>query len=530
MLKLISNIISIVTSIMNKLNLPTFLGLIILVVLFNGLFIGNLQNDIIQNKHESIRTITLNNQIQYSADQEDNKSSKLYNDRLQHFADGKVFSYLWSLVKPYFKYSRMSYLAASLIFLIYLFYFRYIDIYEYEPWKYIISTFFAGVIFADLGLIFYDFTSVIVGWRLNDGLINDFFYTIIVIGGIEEFVKILPLILLLRFTKIVNEPVDYIVYGGVAALGFAFAENVMYFDRLGASVILGRALTAVVLHTSLTGIVAYGFVLRDYRKKSMAPFRMFLVAIILHGLYDLFLINPTAQSFMLIAYVILFASISTFNNILSNSLSNSPYYSASVHLEIRKIQFLLVGGLLGIFILQFILLITTESLEAAKDNILSSSIAAVILIPALVVGFGKIKLHPRKWKSLKIPFLITKITIDNEGQDIKGKYLQFKNMTRNALMLDYFPNMGKVYKQSSDSKGRLWFYIQLERIAHHPNYNNKHIVIRSKFGNELLNESKGIGMAGIYLINNKTKKPKFVGWCSVEIMISSKVASWFAEA
>ena len=479
-----------------------------------------------QTKIETYITesIGLDNSAQPNVFDKDSESNRIQKTRTQYFAEGNITAYIASIVLPYFQYSRMSYIAAFLVFLIYLFYFRYIDIYEHEPWKYIFLTFLAGIVFGDFGLVLYDFTTVVFGWQINGQAISDFFYCILVIGGIEELVKIIPLIILLRFTKIINEPVDYIVYGGVAALGFAFSENIMYFDQHGAGIILGRSLTAVVLHTSLSGIVAYGFVLRDYRQKKLAPLKMYLIAIAFHGLYDFFLINPSARTFMILSYMILFISISTFNHIISNTLSNSPYYSKSIHFEVRKIQFLLIGGIIGIFVIQFMLLILTESFDSATSSIVSSLIT-LALLPALVMGFGNIELHPRKWKSLRMPFILKKIVIDREDYSLVDKHLQFTPLTRNRLMQAYFPNMGKVYEQSMDSKGRLWFYIRLEHLGKHPNFNNKHIVIRSKFGNELLNESQGIGMAGIYLINKRNNKPEFIGWTSVALMDSFKTSA-----
>jgi RsiW-degrading membrane proteinase PrsW (M82 family) len=448
--------------------------------------------------------------------QENIESTK---SRTQYFADGDIGNYIVSLIRPYFQYSRMSYVAALLIFLIYLFYFRYIDIYEYEPWKNIILTFLAGIFFADMGLIFYDSVAVFLGWTINDNFISDLFYTIFVIGGIEESVKIIPLLFLLRYTKVINEPVDYIVYAGVAALGFAFSENVMYFDRHGASIVLGRALTAVALHTSLSAIVAYGFVLRDYRKQANAPLKMFLIAISMHGLYDFFLINPLARTFAIISYLILFSSITIFNGIISNSLSNSPYYNRSVHLEIRKIQTLLIGGLVGIFLLQFLLVWVSESMAAAEDSFMSSLLVAAILIPALALRFGNIQLHPRKWKSIRIPFLFRKIMIDDVEDDLVNVRLQIRPLTRNKLMNMYLPNAGIIYKQQDDSKKRRWFYVKLDVAAPPTEFNNRHIIIRSKFGNELFNKESGMGMAGIYLVNKATNKPAFIGWAAVEKLL-----------
>ena len=467
------------------------------------------------------KSITFDKEMHLSNTTGINDNNSIAKSRTQYFADGDVSSYFISLFKPYFQYSKISYLSAMLIFLLYLFYFRKIDIYEFEPWKNIIFTFLAGIFFADMGLILYDFNHVVLGFYMNDLVLNDLFYSIFIIGGIEEFVKIIPLLLLLRFTKIINEPIDYIVYGGVAALGFAFSENVMYFDRMGPSIVFGRALTAVVLHTSLTSIAAYGFVLRDYRNKKSAPFKMIFIAMIFHGLYDFFLINPTAKNLSILAYVILFASITIFNRIISNALSNSPYYNKSIHFEVHKIQRFLIAGLIGIFIIQFILISLVDSFAEAKESILPAVVFAIILIPTLANGFAKVELHPKKWKSIKIPFTFKKLMLDDEDTDLVSRYLQLNPMTRNRIMLDYFPNKGTIYKQSYDSKKQVWFYIKLARLGNSPKYNNKHIVLRSKFGNTLLNDTDAIGMAGVYLINKETNKPVFVGWCSVEELVSS---------
>jgi len=500
------------------------LGTMLILVLFTLISLNYSPIYQVYLDSNTTQSIRLDDSIQLNVIQVDDTNSNIQISRTRYFAEGNIIAYIKSIVLPYFHYSRMSYVAALLIFLIYFFYLRYIDIYEHEPWRYLLLTFFAGIIVSDFGLVFYDFTAVVIGWQINGRPISDFFYCILVIGGIEELVKIIPLILLLRFTKIINEPVDYIVYGGIAALGFAFSENIMYFDQHGAGIILGRSLTAVVLHTSLTGIVAYGFVLRDYRKKKFAPLKMYLIAIAFHGLYDFFLINPSARTFMILSYMILFISISTFNHIISNTLSNSPYYNKSIHFEVRKIQFLLIGGIIGIFVIQFVFLVVTESLNSARDSIVSSLIT-LGLLPALVMGFGNIELHPKRWKSLRMPFILKKIVIDREDYSLVDKHLQFTSLTRNRLMQAYFPNMGKVYKQSNDSKGRLWFYVSLDRLADRPKFNNQHIVIRSKFGNELLNESQGIGMARIYLINKRTNKPEFIGWTSVALMDSSKISA-----
>ena len=47
-------------------------------------------------------------------------------------------------------------------------------------------------------------------------------------GLSEEIIKIIPVLIILKTTKFINEPIDYIIYSSISALGFAFIENIQY--------------------------------------------------------------------------------------------------------------------------------------------------------------------------------------------------------------------------------------------------------------------------------------------------------------
>ena len=59
---------------------------------------------------------------------------------------------------------------------------------------------------------------------------------------IEETVKFITLLLILWFTKAIDEPYCYILYPFDSTLGFSFIENAMHLTQRGLKIINARAL------------------------------------------------------------------------------------------------------------------------------------------------------------------------------------------------------------------------------------------------------------------------------------------------
>ncbi|MBP7263332.1 MAG: PrsW family intramembrane metalloprotease [Spirochaetia bacterium] len=122
---------------------------------------------------------------------------------------------------------------------------------------------------------------------------------------VEEGVKYLFLRIQLKRNPHFDEVMDGIVYAASVSLGFAFAENLLYglADR-GALVI--RAFTAVPMHAAATGIMGY-WLGRAKREPEAAPAharRGFLCAVLVHGLYDLFLFAGGAAALLSMAVLV----------------------------------------------------------------------------------------------------------------------------------------------------------------------------------------------------------------------------------
>ena len=108
----------------------------------------------------------------------------------------------------------------------------------------------------------------------------------ITVGVVEEGVKLLASVYAFRRREF-DEPVDGIVYGVTASLGFAAAENLRYFamGRLAAPLVCARAFMTVPAHMFFGAIWGYGFGEALHRKR---PRRLlfFGLAALSHGTYD----------------------------------------------------------------------------------------------------------------------------------------------------------------------------------------------------------------------------------------------------
>ena len=208
-------------------------------------------------------------------------------------------------------------------------YYRLIDIYEMESLKYFILTFLLGCssVLLVIGLNRYLNDS---SFQLNGDFINDFVYCVFKIGVIEEFAKTVPFIIIyFLFKNQFNEPIDYLVFICISALGFSAAENIKYFYNHGPYIINSRAILSTVGHMFDTSLVAYGIIRYRYRNTPITEILLyFFLAALSHGFYDFWLIYDGVSSFgWLITILYFLITISVFAVILNNALNNSTFFT-----------------------------------------------------------------------------------------------------------------------------------------------------------------------------------------------------------
>lgn len=292
-------------------------------------------------------------------------------------------------------------------------YFRLIDIYEKEDLRYAALMFAGGassvfIVFALQTHLFSKFY-----YEMNGGFVHDFIYTVLKIGIPEEFAKIVPFLVFYKvFKKQVNEPIDFIFYCSVSALGFSAFENVLYFMNSGPSLINGRAILSTVGHMFDTSIIAYGFVRYKYYHKRfsvLALFGYFVLAASVHGFYDFWLMYQPFQSWgWIVTFVYFVMSLSIFAGILNNALNNSEFFTYEKAISSRKVtsRILIYYGI--VFLIQLVLLTIENDLKFAFQNFVYNLLLVGIIITIAAFRLGRFTLIRKEWAPLPIefPFLI----------------------------------------------------------------------------------------------------------------------------
>jgi RsiW-degrading membrane proteinase PrsW (M82 family) len=137
--------------------------------------------------------------------------------------------------------------------------------------------------------------------RLFRGYAESLYQAFILAALVEEGVKYLLLFGFVRRHSEFDELTDGLVYGMAASLGFAFLENVLYIGG-PSTVLLLRGVTAVPLHAGCGALIGY-FIARahfDPRRRSAIGL---LLAVAIHGLYDVLIFSPGLWSFAALAVV-----------------------------------------------------------------------------------------------------------------------------------------------------------------------------------------------------------------------------------
>ena len=112
----------------------------------------------------------------------------------------------------------------------------------------------------------------------------------LVVGLTEEGSKMLGAWAVARHRREFDEPVDGIVYGAAAALGFAAVENVRYFaeGRMSPTLVVMRAFTTVPAHMCFGAIWGYALGRKLVQPRTSLLLYLLLAAF-MHGAFDAFL-------------------------------------------------------------------------------------------------------------------------------------------------------------------------------------------------------------------------------------------------
>jgi RsiW-degrading membrane proteinase PrsW (M82 family) len=210
--------------------------------------------------------------------------------------------------------------AAAIIWFVYT-----RDKYDKEPVNLLILAFGFGV----LSII-----PAVIGSAMG----GEFFYvstnpvmTAIYAFGVVAFSEELAKFLFLRFVIFrkpeFDEPYDGIIYAVMIGMGFATFENFLYVADGGLGTAFLRMFTAVPAHAVFGVAMGYwvGLARFDPVRKREYLSRGLMVAVLLHGAYDFFLMQSNIPGLFAFSFIGLYWSIKWSMKAIRQHRDNSPF-------------------------------------------------------------------------------------------------------------------------------------------------------------------------------------------------------------
>jgi len=200
------------------------------------------------------------------------------------------------------------------------------DKYEREKAIPMLICFLLGAIIT-MPALFLEAKADSIGWSESEHFGMTFFVAFIVVAFNEELFKFVALYLFPFQQKFFNEPFDGIVYAVMIGMGFAMVENILYVHRFGIAETWGRAFTAVPSHGVYAIIMGYyaGLAKFNTTQRWTLLLKGLLFATLLHGAYDLFLLQQELEWLMLLSIVILYGSMFLAWRMIKTHQKDSPW-------------------------------------------------------------------------------------------------------------------------------------------------------------------------------------------------------------
>lgn len=399
--------------------------------------------------------------------------------------------------------------GALLITIVWLAYLIRINIPGKTRWAALLTTFLLGALFAvPTTTIITDFIRITVGFDLNDNPLNDFMYSVIGIGLVEELVKFLPVLLILWCSKAVKEPVDYIIYASVSALGFAFTENLLYLKSSQLDIIHTRGFWTAVSHMFDSSVIAYGLVLAKFRyKKSLVLyfFMFYGLAALGHGFYDFWLISEPVKGMWFITLAFTLSTILMYTSFINNALNHSYTSAENVNFNMNRQAVFITSALIGITIFEYIVLSIIYGPITGNFSLISALFSSSYIIFFLSVRLSNIDIVRNEWGKIEffeiVPYYLITGRKANQNQ-VVGKKFTFTSFRRKGPLLNCLPVTGEVVKREKISGFNGWFLVKLEQPITLGRQQHDHIYISTKERSDSL-ENDSNQLVHFMLIPNK---------------------------
>ena len=207
------------------------------------------------------------------------------------------------------------------------------DKYEKEPKALLVICFLLGM-FITVPARYIESLEYTLGWSNMAVWWQLVLVAFVLVALTEELVKWLSLLVPFNSHHF-NEPFDGIIYAVMIGMGFATLENIIYADRFGLGTTLFRAFTAVPAHASFAVIMGYfvGLAKINPDQKIQLWFKGLGSAVLLHGIYDFFILQEYYDGLMILATLTLAVGIYISILLIRRAQSISPFKGSKAEEE-----------------------------------------------------------------------------------------------------------------------------------------------------------------------------------------------------
>ena len=341
--------------------------------------------------------------------------------------------------------------------MLWLSYFKRLDILQHERIIDLCVAFIIGYLTPSLALWIYKYHESI-GFNFNGHLINDFLYSIFGVGLTEELVKLSGVFIAIAvLRKRVDEPIDYLIFAGVVALGFSVRENFIYYNNYGSQIITGRTLISCLTHIINTSICVYGiYRFKIFRKGNvyLNSIVAFTIAVSSHGLFDFFLTQPIIGKITpFLSTLVYLVGINFWIQMINNCINYSPFFNYQKISTLTKLYVSVLCWYVILLAIEFSYGLYYKGYVFALKDIVKNVLKEGVLISIVLVRIDRLKINKRKYFPVKIqiPIYIT----GNDDEDFKLLGIPIKIRGENRREFRFLEYMGKeiyIYPVSSENK------------------------------------------------------------------------------
>ena len=329
--------------------------------------------------------------------------------------------------------------------MLWLNYFKRIDLLEGERIIDVIVAFIIGFLTPSITLWIY-FGLGVLDIKFNGEFTNDFLYSLLGVGLSEELSKLLGVFVVFKILKKrINEPVDYLVFAGIVALGFSVRENFIYYNNYGSQIITGRTFISCLVHIINTSICVYGIYRSSIFNKGNIYVNSIIgisLAVVSHGMFDFFLTQSFLGDFTpLISSVIYLIGINFWMQMINNAINFSPFFNYEKIASTTKLYTTLFSWYSIIILLEFSYAFYYKDLLFALKDVGSNVLNEGFLLVIVALRTSRLKINKGKYirVRLQLPFYFTK----NDDEDILFLGMAIKIRGENAKELRFLKYIGK---------------------------------------------------------------------------------------